>query len=148
MAESYRQKTKWGKKENRKPTWYLLDAQGKTLGRFASEVAKILKGKHTPMYTPNVDCGDYVIVINAAKVVVTGSKEAQKEYRHHTGWMGGLRRIGFRRMRDTHPERIIERAVKGMIPRTRLGRAQFKKLRVFSGESHNMQAQQPITVNI
>lgn len=137
------------KEEARKDKkYYLLDASGKTLGRFASEVAKILRGKHKPEYTPNVDTGDGVIVINAGKVVVSGAKEAQKVYIHHTGYIGGLKEIVYRDLMNKKPEEIIIHAVNGMIPNTKLGRKQLKKLYVFAGEAHNMQAQKPIVVNI
>ena len=128
--------------------YYLLDASGKTLGRFASEVAKILRGKHKTDYTPNVDTGDGVIVINAKSIIVTGAKEAQKMYRHHTGFIGGLKEIGYRDLKNKRPEDILTHAIKGMVPRTKLGRQQVKKLYVFSDDSHNMQAQKPIVVNI
>lgn len=131
-----------------KQVWYVLDAAGKTLGRLASEVAKILRGKHKPNYTPYIDGGDGVIVINAEKIQVTGSKDAQKIYRYHTGAMSGMREIPYRTMMARKPHYIIEHAVKGMVPRSRLGRQQMKKLRVFAGTEHNMSAQQPIYVNI
>lgn len=128
--------------------YYLLDASGKTLGRFASEVAKILRGKHKTDYTPNVDTGDAVIVINAKNIVVSGAKEAQKMYRHHTGFIGGLKEIVYRDLKKKKPEDILNHAIKGMVPRTKLGRQQVKKLFVFADDSHNMQAQKPIVVNI
>lgn len=141
--------TKFVSKEEAKGgKWYLLDASGKTLGRFASEVAKILRGKHKPDFTPNVDTGDYVIVVNANKIKVSGSKEAQKEYRHYTGYISGMRVTSYSTMLERHPDRIIEYAVKGMVPRNRLGRKQMKKLRIFANEKHNMEAQQPVAVNI
>lgn len=124
--------------------WFLIDAQGKTLGRFASEIAKILKGKHKVSYTPYVDSGDGVVIINAEKIKVTGAKKAQKIYRYYTGSMGGLREVGFDIMLDRHPEYILQHAVEGMMPKTRLGRHQLKKLRIFSGISHGMEAQQLI----
>jgi large subunit ribosomal protein L13 len=135
-------------KKDVKPTWYILDAKGKTLGRFAAEVAKILRGKHKPTYTPNIDNGDGVIVINADKVVVTGNKEASKIYRYYTGSMSGLREVPYRTMLARKPTYIVESAVKGMMPGTRLGRQQAKKLRVFAGEEHGLDAQQPIKANI
>lgn len=136
------------KKTEEKTNWFILDASGKTLGRLTSEIAKILRGKHKPTFTTYMDCGDGVIVINAEKVHVSGSKEAQKLYRYYTGHMSGLREIPYRVMKDRKPEYIIEHAIKGMMPKTRLGRQQLKKLRVFAGEEHNMIAQQPIQVNI
>ncbi len=135
-------------KKETKPNWFILDASGKTLGRLTSEISKILRGKHKPTYTTYMDCGDGVIVINAEKVKVTGSKEAQKVYRYYTGSMSGLREVPYRTMKARKPEYIIEHAVKGMMPKTRLARLQLKKLRVFAGEEHNLVAQQPIQVNI
>lgn len=128
--------------------WFLLDASGKTLGRFASEVAKILRGKHKTTFTPNVDCGDGVIVINADKIVVSGNKEAQKEYNRYTGYIGGLRQTPYRMMKERQPGNIVRLAVKGMMPKTKLGNAQLKKLRIFAHENHGMQAQKPVAVEI
>lgn len=128
--------------------WLILDAAGKTLGRFASEVAKILRGKHKTSFTPHVDCGDGVIVINAEKIEVTGSKEARKVYRYHTGAMSGLREVPYRIMKARKPEYMVWRAIKGMMPKTRLAEAQIKKLRVIAGDKHDFKAQQPIMVNI
>lgn len=141
-------KTKMFKKEEIKKTWILLDAEGKTLGRFASEVAKVLRGKHKPTFTPHADIGDGVIIVNADKIKVSGSKEAQKLYRYYTGYMSGLREIPYRVMLDRKPEYILRHAVKGMMPKNRLGRAQLKRLRIFAGEEHNMQAQQPVSVDV
>lgn len=131
-----------------KREWFVLNAEGKTLGRFASEVAKILRGKHKVTYTTFEDAGDGVIVINAEKIKVTGSKAAQKIYRYHTGAMSGMREIPYRAMLAKKPEEIIERAVHGMVPRTRLGRQQVKRLRIFKGSNHNMQAQLPVEAAI
>ncbi len=128
--------------------WFILDASGKTLGRFATEVAKVLRGKHKTDFTPHIDTGDGVIVINAAKIKVTGAKAAQKLYRYYTGSMSGLREIPYRVMQARKPEYIIFHAVKGMMPKTRLGEAQLKKLRVCADDKHNMEAQTPIPVNI
>ena len=128
--------------------WILLDATGKTLGRFAAEVAKILRGKHKPTFTSHVDTGDGVIIINAEKIVVTGAKEAQKIYRYHTGAMSGMREVPYRTMKARKPDYIIRHAVKGMMPKTRLTEAQLKKLRIFAGDKHEMEAQQPLSVNI
>jgi len=130
------------------PKWFILDATGKTLGRFASEITKILRGKHKPTFTTYTDGGDGVIVINADKIKVTGAKEAQKIYRRYTGGIGGLRETTYRTMMERNPEFIIESAVTGMMPATRLARAQSKRLRVFKGSEHNMEAQQPTLVNI
>lgn len=142
------QKTFMQKKEETKQEWFVFDAAGKTLGRFASEIAKVLRGKHKPTFTPHVDTGDGVVVLNADKIKLTGSKEAQKIYRYYTGHVGGLREIPFEVMKARKPEYIIQTAVKGMLPKTKLGRAQLKKLRIFKGEEHNLSAQQPKTVNI
>lgn len=128
--------------------WYVLDAAGKTLGRFASEVTKILRGKHKATFTTYVDGGDGVIVINADKIHVTGAKAAQKMYWHYSGGVGGLRETPYRTMLARKPEYIVEHAVKGMMPKTRLAAAQLKRLRIFAGEEHNMVAQQPIQANI
>ncbi|MFA5250248.1 MAG: 50S ribosomal protein L13 [Parachlamydiales bacterium] len=128
--------------------WFLLDAKGKILGRFAAEIAKILMGKHKPSYTATVDTGDGVIIINADQIEVTGSKEARKIYRHYTGFMGGLKEIPYRELKAKRPERILERAISGMMPKSRLGKQQLKKLRIFAGEKHGMEAQKPIVVNL
>jgi large subunit ribosomal protein L13 len=128
--------------------WFILDASGKTLGRFAAEVAKILRGKNKPIFTPHVDAGDGVIIINAEKIKVTGAKEAQKIYRYHTGAMSGMREVPFRVMKARKPDYIIRHAVKGMMPKTRLSEAQMKKLRIFAGETHDMEAQKPVAVSI
>ena len=123
--------------------WYVVDAENKVLGRLASEVARILRGKHKPIYTPHVDSGDYVIIVNAAKVVLTGNKWAQKLYRWHTGYPGGLREVPAEKMRQQRPERIVELAVRGMLPKTKLGRAMFRKLKVYAADTHPHTAQQP-----
>lgn len=136
------------RKEDIKRSWYLLDASGKTLGRFCSEIAKILRGKHKTSFTPNVDNGDGVIVINAEKIVVSGAKEAQKLYRYYTGHIGGLREVPYRNMRDRHPDYSIRVGVKGMMPKSRLGKQQLRKLRIFKGDEHPYLAQQPVKVNI
>ncbi len=123
--------------------WYVVDATGKTLGRLASEIAKILRGKHKPIYTPHVDCGDFVIVVNADKIRVTGRKLDQKIYYRHSGYPGGLKSITLRDQLARHPERVIELAVRGMLPRNRLGRRMIKKLKVYASPDHPHQAQQP-----
>lgn len=145
---SKKNQTKMLRKEDIKKDWLILDATGKTLGRFASEVAKILRGKHKPNFTPNVDCGDGVIIINADKIEVTGTKEAQKMYRYYTGYMGGMREIPYRTMKARKPEYILRHAVLGMIPKTRLGYRFKKRLRIFAGEKHHFNPQKPIKVNI
>jgi large subunit ribosomal protein L13 len=123
--------------------WFLVDAEGVTLGRLATQIATILRGKHKPMYTPHLDTGDYVVVINAEKVNVTGKKEEQKRYYRHSGYPGGFRSTSLTDMFAKHPERVIESAVRGMIPHTNLGRDQFKKLKVFAGTTHPHAAQKP-----
>lgn len=128
--------------------WWVVDAEGKVLGRLATEIARVLRGKHKPMYTPHLDTGDHVIVINAEKVRVTGKKEEQKTYFRHSGYMGGEKHIPFARMRAEHPERIIELAVKGMLPKTNLGRLMAKKLKVYAGAEHPHEAQQPKELEI
>lgn len=128
--------------------WYVIDAEGKVLGRLASEVAKILTGKNKPCYTPNTDVGDYVIVINAEKVVLTGNKWNDKYYRHHTGYPGGLKEMPYKTLKDKHPEKLVELAVKGMLPKNSLGRDMYKKLKVVVGPEHNHQAQKPETLEI
>ena len=128
--------------------WLILDAQGKTLGRFASEVAKILRGKHKPYFTPNSDTGDGVIIINAEKITVTGAKESQKNYYRYTGFQGGLRETPFSIMKERKPDYIIRHAVQGMMPKTKLSASQLKRLRIFKGSEHNLHAQKPISVAI
>ena len=123
--------------------WFVVDAQGQTLGRLAARVATILRGKHKPIYTPHVDCGDYVIVVNAGKINVTGQKLDQKMYYRHSGYPGGLRQVSLRRQLQIHPDRIVETAVRGMLPKNRLGRKMFKKLKIYVGPDHPHQAQQP-----
>jgi large subunit ribosomal protein L13 len=123
--------------------WYVVDAENQTLGRLAAKIAPILRGKHKPIYTPHLDCGDFVIVINADKVRVTGRKLDQKYYHRYSGYPGGLRSISLRDQLAKHPERVLEAAVKGMLPKNSLGRQMFKKLKVYAGESHPHQAQQP-----
>jgi large subunit ribosomal protein L13 len=122
-------------------TWHVIDAEGQTLGRLATQVATLLLGKHKPMYAPHLDTGDFVIVVNAAKVAVTGRKVAQKKYYRHTQYPGGLREVGYQKMLATHPERVIEHAVKGMLPHNRLGAAIFRKLKVYAGPTHRHEAQ-------
>jgi large subunit ribosomal protein L13 len=128
--------------------WFIIDAEGQVLGRLASETAKLLRGKHKPQFTPHVNCGDHVVVINADKVKVTGKKPLQKLYRHHTGWPGGLKSIVYRDLQAKSPERIIHLAVKGMLPKTKLGRAMAKKLRVYVGSEHPHESQKPETIQI
>jgi large subunit ribosomal protein L13 len=144
----HRQKTFMAKRSDRPVRWFLVDAQGKTLGRFATEIANILRGKHSPDYTPHADMGDGVIIVNAEKIQVTGSKEARKVYHRYTGYRGGLRTTTYREMLEEKPEEILRHAVRGMVPATRQGRAQLKRLRIYAGEGHNLDAQKPIKVNV
>lgn len=123
--------------------WFLIDAENKTLGKLATEVARRLRGKHKAIYTPHVDTGDYIVIINADKVRVTGNKESDKIYYHHTGYIGHLRSISLGKLRAKAPERIIETAVKGMLPKNALGRQMYRKLKVYAGAKHNHAAQQP-----
>lgn len=124
-------------------SWYVVDAEGQTLGRLASQIATILRGKHKPTYSPSVDCGDYVIVVNAEKILVTGNRLDQKVYYRHSGYPGGLTEITLRRQLDRYPTRALELAVRGMLPKNRLGRKMFKKLKAYAGPEHPHQAQQP-----
>jgi len=128
--------------------WFLVDAEGKTLGRLAAEIAKRLRGKHKPEYTPHVDTGDYIVVVNAEKIRVSGNKMTDKIYYHHTGYIGNLKSISLGKLLEKAPERVIEKAVKGMLPRNPLGRAMFKKLKVFAGTEHQHTAQQPQPLDI
>jgi large subunit ribosomal protein L13 len=128
--------------------WLVIDATDKVLGRLASDIAHRLRGKHKPEYTPHVDTGDHIVVVNAEKVRVTGRKTTDKVYYRHTGYPGGIKSQTFEELRDTHPERIIETAVKGMLPRNPLGRAMFKKLHVYAGPEHKHQAQQPKSLEL
>jgi large subunit ribosomal protein L13 len=139
-------KTFSAKEQDVERKWYVVDAQGKTLGRLASEIASILRGKHKPIFTPHVDCGDYVVVINAEKVWTTGMKMDQKRYYRHSGYPGGLREITLRDQLKKFPERVIESAVRGMLPKNRLGRKMYKKLKVYAGSQHPHAAQQPETL--
>ena len=135
--------TYMAKKEELEKKWHLLDADGKTLGRLASRIAIILRGKNKPTFTPHVDTGDFVIVVNASKVTLTGEKWKKKLYIHHTGFPGGLRSVSAEKLREKRPERLITLAVQGMLPKNKLGRKLLKKLKVYSGEAHPHQAQQP-----
>ncbi|TMS60025.1 50S ribosomal protein L13 [Pseudoalteromonas sp. S3173] len=141
-------KTFVAKPETVKRDWYVVDAEGKTLGRIATEIAHRLRGKHKAEYTPHVDTGDYIIVINAEKVTVTGNKFKDKVYYAHSGFPGGLKSTTFDKLQATKPEMIIEKAVKGMLPRGPLGRAMYRKLKVYAGTEHNHAAQQPQVLDI
>ncbi len=141
-------KTISAKSETVQRDWYIIDAEGKTLGRMASEIAHRLRGKHKPEFTPHVDTGDYIVVINAAKVHVTGRKATDKIYHRHTGYPGGLKSASFEKLIAKSPESPIQKAVKGMLPRGPLGRAMFKKLKVYGGSEHPHAAQQPQELNV
>ncbi len=136
-------KTYTAKPSDIKQDWFVVDASGKTLGRLASEIARRLRGKHKPEYTPHMDTGDYIIVINAKDVKVTGNKRTDKIYHHHTGFPGGLKSISFDKLMEKKPEVVIEKAVKGMLPRGPLGREMYRKLKVYPGAEHKHAAQQP-----
>jgi large subunit ribosomal protein L13 len=136
------------KKEEIEREWYVVDAEGHTLGRLASAIASILKGKHKPIYTPHLDCGDFVIIVNADKVQVTGRKLDQKFYHRHSGYPGGLSSISLRDQLVKHPERVLQAAVRGMLPKNKLGRQMYKKLKVYAGDSHPHQAQQPKSLEL
>lgn len=123
--------------------WYVIDAEGRTLGRLATEIARLLRGKTKPQYTPHVDTGDFVVVVNADRVNVTGRKAEQKLYRRHTGYPGGLKEVSYERMMDRKPTEIVRKAVYGMMPKTRLARQQFKKLKIYAGPEHLHEAQSP-----
>ncbi len=141
-------KTFVAKPETVQRDWYVVDAEGKTLGRLAAQIAHRLRGKHKPEFTPHVDCGDYIVVVNADKITVTGNKAKGKTYYSHTGFPGGIKEITFEKLLDRAPERVIERAVKGMLPRGPLGRAVFRKLKVYAGAEHQHAAQQPKVLDI
>ena len=141
-------KTYSAKAETVERDWFLIDADGKTLGRLASEIARRLRGKHKAVYTPHVDTGDYIVVINAEKVKVTGNKAKNKMYYKHSGYLGGLKEINFEDLIQKAPERVIETAVKGMLPKNPLGRAMFRKLKVYAGAQHKHAAQQPQVLEI
>jgi len=141
-------KTFTAKPETAEHNWYVVDAAGKTLGRLASEVASRLRGKHKPEYTPHVDTGDFIVVINAEKVIVTGNKAQDKKYEHYTGYPGGLKETNFAKLIAKFPTRIIEKAVKGMLPKNPLGYAMYKKLKVYAGGEHPHAAQKPQLLEI
>ncbi len=128
--------------------WFVVDADGKTLGRLSTEIAHRLRGKHKPEYTPHVDTGDYIVVVNAEKIRVTGNKLKDKMYHHHTGYIGNLKSISLEKLLAKAPERVIESAVKGMLPKNSLGRAMYKKLKVYAGPEHQHSAQQPQALDI
>ena len=135
--------TTMAKKETVQRKWYVLDAAGKPLGRTAATAAKLLRGKHKVDFTPNVDCGDFVIIVNTDKAILTGNKMEDKYYRHHTGWIGGLKEVDYKTLMATNPEKAMMLAVKGMLPDTTQGRNQLRRLRVVNGPEHNFAAQKP-----
>jgi large subunit ribosomal protein L13 len=141
-------KTFSAKPETVKRDWYIVDANGKTLGRLATEIARRLRGKHKAEYTPHVDTGDYIVVVNAEKVKVTGNKAADKMYYWHTGYVGGIKSLSFEKLIAKKPELVLEHAVKGMLPKNSLGRAMFRKLKVYAGSTHNHAAQQPKVLEV
>ena len=141
-------KTYMAKAETVERKWYVIDAEGVVLGRLATKVASILRGKHKPTYTPNVDCGDFVIVLNTDKVVLTGKKLEDKFYRYHTGYIGGLKEVAYKKMMAEKSDLAVYEAVRGMLPKNALGRAMLKKLRVYKGAEHNHAAQKPEVLKI
>ena len=128
--------------------WHVVDAEGQTLGRLATVVANLLRGKNKPTYTPHVDTGDFVIVVNAEKIVVTGKKSSDKLYHHHTGWPGGFRTTNFEKLQASKPAKVVEKAIRGMLPHTKLGAQQFKKLKVYAGPEHPHASQQPTAYDL
>ena len=141
-------KTYYAKPAEIEREWLVVDATDMVLGRLASEIAKILKGKNKPTYTPHVDTGDFVIVVNADKIRLTGNKAEKKAYFHHSGYPGGLKEVSYQRMLERHPERVLEKAVKGMLPKNTLGRAMNRKLKVYAGPEHPHQAQKPRQITL
>ena len=141
-------KTVSARKESVTREWYLVDATDKTLGRLSTEIANRLRGKHKPEYTPHVDTGDYIVVVNAEKIRVTGKKGSEKVYHHHTGYPGGIKSISFSKLIDKAPERIIEKAVKGMMPKNKLSRSMMMKLKIYAGSEHPHSAQRPTPLEI
>jgi large subunit ribosomal protein L13 len=141
-------RTEYPSKHEIERAWHVIDADEAALGRVASRAAMLLMGKHKPTYAPSIDTGDHVIIINAAKVKLTGGKERQKVYRSHSGYPGGLKETGARRMRETRPERMLELAVSGMLPKTKLGKQMYRKLKVYAGENHPHQAQKPAPLTV
>ena len=135
-------------KKNADKKWFIVDAEGQGVGRLSSRVAKVLRGKHKPSYTPHSDCGDNVIVINAEKIVLSGNKAQEKTYLHYTGFPSGQRSTSVQKLLDKHPERILEKAIKGMLPKNTLGRALYRNLKVYAGENHDQEAQKPKKLNL
>jgi large subunit ribosomal protein L13 len=141
-------RTQYPSKREITRAWHVIDAHNAVLGRVATRAAMLLMGKHKPIYVPSMDTGDHVVIINAAKVRLSGAKENQKVYRRHTGYPGGLIETGARKMRETRPERMLELAISGMLPKTKLGKQMYRKLNVYAGERHPHQAQKPVTLAI
>ena len=141
-------RTEYPSKHEVKRDWHVIDANEAVLGRVATRAAMLLMGKHKPIYVPSIDTGDHVVIINAAKVVLTGQKNNQKIYRRHTGYPGGLIETGARRMRETRPDRMLELAIAGMLPKTKLGKQMYRKLNVYAGETHPHQAQKPVALQL
>lgn len=148
IVDTLSYKTISANKETADKKWFVVDAEGQTVGRLASKVAKVIRGKHKPNYTPHADCGDNVIIINAAKVSFSGTKLADKEYIRYTGYPGGQRSVTAEKMLANNPERLIEKAVKGMLPKNRLGRSLFNNLKVYRGTEHKQEAQKPEVLNL
>ncbi len=148
MKLNERNKTYLPKKDDIEKKWWIVDAQDQVLGRMATRIANVLRGKNKPGYTPFMDTGDFVIVINAEKVKVTGKKDEQKKYYHHTGYPGGIREVGYKRMQERNPDRIIKAAVKGMLPNNKLGRKMINKLKVYRGTDYKQEAQKPEKLEI
>ncbi len=142
------QKTYWTKPADVERRWYVVDAEGKNLGRLASQIAAILRGKHKATFNPSVDTGDYVVVVNADKIAVTGRRAEQKRYYRHSGYMGGLKEITLRDQLEQHPTRVLHAAVRGMLPKNTLGRQMIKKLKLYAGPEHPHEAQQPTTLEL
>ena len=140
--------TYMAKAESIERKWYVLDAEGKPLGKVAAAAANILRGKHRPEFTPHVDCGEYVIIINAEKAILTGKKLDQKKYRYHTGYIGGLKEIGYRELMSKKPEKALYLAVKGMLPKNSIGRKSITRLKVYAGSAHQHAAQQPESITL
>lgn len=136
------------KPQNVQRSWYLIDAENQTVGRLASEIAKRLRGKHKPEYTPHIDTGDYIVVVNVDKIHISGNKANDKYYYHHTGYPGGIKAQNFNDLKASKPEKVLEKAVKGMMPRGPLGRQMMKKLKIYAGAEHKHEAQQPQQINI
>lgn len=139
--------TYMAKPETVERRWFVIDAAGKPLGKVAVKAAEILRGKHRPEFTPHVDCGEFVIVVNASKAILTGKKPDQKFYRHHSGYIGGLKEISYRHLMETRPEKAVELAVKGMLPHNSIGAKSFTRLKVYAGAEHKQQAQKPVVLD-